>query len=150
MSIIYKAGKEKVRILLFLMVAGIFSACNTNKIILDIPSAFDGYVYIISARGIENKNVVKLDSSGIVYINDYCKGDISLDFIVDSKPISPELSYVESIFANSNANGSAYAVNYEVFYFPFGAKKSYTQKKRSIDELIRVGKVDADKLQSCE
>ena len=117
---------------------------------LHLLSAFDGYVYIISDKGIENKSVIKLDSSGVVYINDYCKGNISLDFTVDSKSINPELSYVESIYASSNTSGSAYAVNYAVFYFPFRTEKSYTQKKMSIDELISTGKVDAGKIQSCE
>lgn len=137
-------------ILLFLPVASAITACNRKKITLDIPSSFHGYVYIVSANGLTNEKTIRLDSSGIVYINGYCNGDILLDITMDDKPIHAEWSYEETSFVSGNQNGIDYSVNFKTFYFPFEAKKSITHKPASIKELILAGKIDPNRLKSCE
>lgn len=127
-----------------------FSACNNKTVRVNIPSTYSGYVYIISAKGKLTQRDIEIDKNGIIYISEYCTDEVTLVFTIDNNKMNPEPSYVSRHFETSNHEGLNYSVTYSTFKFPFRPTRDFVNEPTNIGKLIEQGKVDINRLKSCE
>jgi hypothetical protein len=126
------------------------SACDDKTVRVNIPSTYSGYVYIISAKGELTQRDIEIDKNGIIYISEYCSDEVTLVFTINNIKMNPERSYVSRHFATSNHEGLNYSVTYSTFHFPFRPTRDYVNEPENIHKLIEQGKVDINRLKSCE